>query len=48
MELHVSFIVKARQNGMLALERDIENHNKVTFFSQYPRIMKDVYAQFYY
>ena len=43
MALMFRLLSKARQNGMLALERDIENPQQSDIFSQYPRIMKDVY-----
>ncbi|MCS6742992.1 hypothetical protein NOM94_24465, partial [Acinetobacter baumannii] len=41
MALMFRLLSKARQNGMLALERDIENPQQSDIFSQYPRIMKD-------
>ncbi|EKT62259.1 flagellar motor stator protein MotA [Providencia burhodogranariea] len=41
MALLFQLLNKSRQEGLLALEKDIENPKESDIFSQYPRVMKD-------
>ncbi|RUT66113.1 flagellar motor stator protein MotA [Morganella morganii] len=41
MALLFQLLNKSRQQGLLALEKDIENPQESDIFSQYPRILKD-------
>nr|WP_306310535.1 flagellar motor stator protein MotA [Xenorhabdus aichiensis] len=43
MALLFRLLSKSRQNGLLALERDIENPHQSDIFTQYPRLLKDPY-----
>lgn len=41
MALLFQLLNKSRQEGLLALEKDIENPQESEIFSQYPRVLKD-------
>ncbi|ETT00687.1 chemotaxis protein MotA [Providencia alcalifaciens] len=47
MALLFQLLNKSRQQGLLALEKDIENPQESEIFSQYPRILKDQTAMMF-